>query len=174
MVEPSEIVFDPREILRVLREHGVEFTVVGGIAVQAHGHGRATRDLDVIPRPDVTNLSRVGEALAELDAGLWLARGPVDVTDPHLLKRAQRVPLITRYGRLDLLHIESTSGAPRTYAELRESALELEVGGVVVVVAGLDDLIRMKRAAGRDQDLADIAALTRTDEELEREAREAT
>jgi hypothetical protein len=44
----------------------------------------------------------------------------------------------------------------------------------VVAVAGLDELIRMKRAAGREQDLADIAALARTDEELEREAGEAT
>ena len=148
--------------------------VVGGVAVQAHGHGRGTRDLDVIPRPDLLNLSRLGESLAALGARLLRADRPVDVTDPQLLKRAPLVPLLTVYGRLDLLNISQTSGAPHSYDELRDRAYEAEIDGRTVAVAGLDDLIRMKRAAGRDVDLQDIGALTRDDEELEREAREST
>ena len=50
----------------------------------------------------------------------------------------------------------------------------MALDGYEVAVAGLDDLVRMKRAAGRPQDLTDIGALTRDDEELEREAREST
>jgi hypothetical protein len=169
-----EIPFDPRQILITLAEHGVEFVVVGGVAVQAHGHGRSTRDLDVIPRPDLVNLSRLGESLGSLGARLLRADRPVDVTDPRLLKQAPLVPLMTVYGRLDLLNIALTSGAPRSYDELRERAFEAQIDGRTVAVAGLDDLIRMKRAAGRDVDLQDIGALTREDEELEREAREST
>jgi predicted nucleotidyltransferase len=171
---PREVPFDPRRILIALVEQEVDFVVVGGVAVQAHGHGRSTRDLDVIPRPDLVNLSRLGEALASLRARLLRAEQPVDVTDPQLLKRAWLVPLITQYGRLDLLNVAQTQGAPHSYEELRARAFEAQIDGHQVAVAGLDDLIRMKRAAGRDLDLEDIGALTRDDELLEREAREST
>ena len=174
MAAPPEVPFDPRQILITLVDHGVDFVVVGGVAVQAHGHGRGTRDLDVIPRPDLLNLSRMGELLAALGARLLRTNRPVDVTDPQLLKRAALVPLMTVYGRLDLLNLSFTSGAPRSYDELRERAFEAHIDGRTVPVSGLDDLIRMKRAAGRDVDLEDIGALTRDDEQLEREAREST
>jgi hypothetical protein len=174
MAEPPESIFDPRQILLALAEHGVEFVVVGGVAVQAHGHGRSTRDLDVMPRPDLVNLSRLGESLAALGARLLRADHPVDVTDPHLLKRAPILALVTAYGRLDLLNVALTQGAPRSYDELRARALETKIDGRTVAVAGLDDLIRMKRTAGRDVDLEDIGALTRPDDELEAEAPEST
>lgn len=170
----SETPFDPRRILIALAEHEVDFVVVGGVAVQAHGHGRSTRDLDVIPRPELVNLSRLGEALASLGARLLRSDQPVDVTDPQLLKRAPQVPLMTEYGRLDLLNLSQTRGAPRSYDELRARAFAAQIDGYDVAVTGLDDLIRMKRAAGRDVDLEDIGALTRDDEDLEREAREST
>jgi hypothetical protein len=64
-------------------------------------------------------------------------------------------------GPLDLLNIEHVAGAPRGYDALRDDALTIDVNGGQVAVAGLSDLVRMKRAAGRDQDLADIEALTR-------------
>lgn len=156
-----------------LEEHGVDFVIVGGIAVQAHGHSRSTRDLDVIPRPDLTNLSRLGEALGDLGARLLRGAAAVDVTDPQLLKRVPLAPLLTLHGRLDVLNCEHTAGAP-AYRHLRERASPVEIDGAIVRVAGLDDLLRMKRAAGRDIDLDDIGALTRTEEELEREIGEST
>jgi predicted nucleotidyltransferase len=162
------------EILTALAERGVDFVVVGGIAVQAHGYLRGTGDVDIVPRPSLLNLSRLAEVLVDLDAEVLRASGPVNVTDPQLLKRAPLVPLITRSGRLDLIHIEHLAGAPRSFDELRSRALVVALEGFEVPVAGLDDLVRMKRAAGRPQDLMDIGALTRDDEELEREAREST
>ena len=170
--EPAPI-FVARRILLELAVHGVDFVVVGGVAVQAHGHVRATRDLDVVPGPDLVNLSRLGEALAALGAGLVRAGAAVDVTDPQLLRRAPLVPLLTTYGRLDLLNIEQTPGAP-AYDDLRRRSLPVEIDGHGIRVAGLDDLLRMKRAAGRAVDLEDIGALTRTDDQLEREAGEST
>jgi hypothetical protein len=164
--------FQPQEILETLVRFGVDFVIVGGVAVQAHGYLRGTGDLDVIPRPSTLNLSRLGEALADLDAEVWRARRPVNVTDPNLLRRAPQVPLVTRYGRLDLLNIEMTAGAPASYEDLAGRALVVEISGRDLAVAGVDDLIRMKRAAGREQDLLDIAALARADEELERDVAE--
>ncbi len=161
-------------ILRELAAKRVEFVVVGGVAVQAHGYIRATADLDIVPRPSMVNLSRLGEALAELDAAAWRTPLPVAVTDPQLLKGAAVVSLATREGRLDLLQLAHVAGAPRSFDELRERALVVQLDEIQVAIAGLDDLIRMKRAAGRAHDLTDIAALTRSDDELEDEAGEST
>jgi predicted nucleotidyltransferase len=143
------------EILRVLDASGVEFVVVGGIAVQTHGYIRATRDLDVISRTSRANSRRMWNALAELEA-------------EELGNRAPVVRFSTRHGRLDLVDSDAD------FDKLRERALVVELDGFEVAVAGLDDLVRMKRAAGRPHDLRDIGALTRDDEELEREAREST
>jgi hypothetical protein len=162
------------EILEALARGGVEFVVVGGIAVQAHGYIRGTGNVDVVPRPLLPNLSRLAEVLADLEAELLCATSPVNVDDPQLLKRAPLVPLLTRSGRLDLINIERLAGAPGSFDELRGRALVVNLDGIEIPVAGLDDLVRMKRAAGRPQDLTDIGALTRDDEELEREARQST
>jgi predicted nucleotidyltransferase len=167
-------VLDARAILDVLAEHDVDYVVVGGLAVQTHGFMRGTVDLDIIPRPDLANLSRLGEALAAMGARMYRATGEVNVADPHLLLRAGFVPVMTDHGRFDVMNIRTTAGAPKRYEDLRERALELQLDGLQVVVVGLDDLIRMKRAAGREQDLADIRALTALDQDLEREAGEST
>jgi predicted nucleotidyltransferase len=171
-VNAPDRVLRPSAILRALAEGKVEFVVVGGIAVQAHGYIRATADLDVVPRPTLLNLSRLGETLVELQAAPRRTTATINVTDPQLLKRVPMVPLITRYGRLDLLNIEHLAGAPASYDDLDSRALAVTLDGIEIRVAGLDDLLRMKRAAGREQDRLDIAALTRTDDELAAEAGE--
>ena len=68
---------------------------------------------------------------------------------------------MTTAGPLDVVNVEHVAGAPRSYDGLRQAALVVELAGSEVAVAGLSDLIRMKRAAGREHDLADIEALTR-------------
>ena len=166
--------FDPEQILRVLGEHGVDYVVVGGVALQTHGHIRGTQDLDIVPAPDLVNLSRLGEALAALGAQLHRSARPVDITDPHVLKRAALVPLLTIHGRLDVLNSETTAGTPTRYRELRDRALEVRLGDMTVPVVALDDLIRMKKVAAREVDRADIRALTRSDDDLTREAGEST
>lgn len=151
-------VFDGQEILRVLLAHRVDFLVVGAVAVQAHGYIRSTLDLDIVVRPSALNLSRLAEALADLEAEPRHAGTRLKLADPQWLKRAAVVPVATRAGWLDVLNVESTG---RRYDELRAGALVIELRGLEVAVVGLRDLIRMKKAAGRPQDLADIEALTR-------------
>lgn len=156
-------VFDAGEILRVLTEYCIDFVVIGGLAVQAHGYIRGTKDVDIIVRPTTLNLSRLTEALADLEAELRTP-GTLRLSDPHELSRAPLVPMMTRAGPLDLVHVEHVAGAPRTYDTLRHGALIVGLSGFEVAIAGLSDLIRMKRAAGRDHDLMDIEALTREPE----------
>jgi hypothetical protein len=157
-VQRPDRVFDGQEILRVLLARQVDLLVVGAVAVQAHGYIRSTLDLDIVVRPTALNLSRLAEALADLEAEPRQAGARMKLSDPHWLKRAAMVPLVTRAGWLDILNVESTG---RRYEELRAGALTIELRGLKVAVVGLRDLIRMKKAAGRPEDLADIEALTR-------------
>jgi predicted nucleotidyltransferase len=155
-----ERVFDAEEIIRVLARHRVDFVVIGGVAVQGHGYIRGTHDLDIIVRPTTLNATRLSEALLDLGAELR-GRGTLKLGDPHQLRRAPLIPTVTRFGPLDVVNVEHVAGAPKSYEVLAARALVIPYEGIDVSVAGLSDLIRMKRAAGREQDLADIEALTR-------------
>ena len=159
-MRPPDRVFRADEILDVLAAHNVDFVVIGGLAVQAHGYIRLTQDLDIIARPSVLNMSRLSEAFVELEAELRM-KGTLKLGDPHQLTRAPHIPVVTRAGALDVVHVEHIAGAPKSFDALREAAFVVNLHGRDVPFAGLSDLIRMKRAAGRDQDLADIEALTR-------------
>jgi hypothetical protein len=55
-------------LIAALNDGGVRFVVIGGIAVSAHGHIRATEDLDIVPAPDRDNLERLGNTLVGLGA----------------------------------------------------------------------------------------------------------
>lgn len=150
---------DPRELLAVLARRDVDFVVIGGVAVQAYGHVRTTRDLDIVAEPSVENGARLAAALVELEA---VNRGVDaqhldDPTDPATFTRAGSLFLETRAGLLDIM--QDAAGAP-PYRELRERAVPVRVGGVEIRVAGIDDLIALKRAAARPVDLEDIAVLT--------------
>ncbi len=153
-------------LLETLADHGVDYVVIGGVATQVHGHRRTTMDLDLTPDPDPENLGRLAAALSELEArprDPALQQSQVPVTDPERLSVAAIVPpLVTRHGQVHIL--KEPKGA-RAYDRMREAALVIELDGTEVAIASLDDLIRMKRAAGRPSDLDDIAALTEVEKQ---------
>jgi predicted nucleotidyltransferase len=135
----------------------VDFVVVGGVAVAFQGYGRATKDLDITYAIEHENLCRLGEVLVGLHAKLrGIAEEVPFVPDERTLARTRLLTLDTDEGGLDLL--ADPPGAP-PYATMRDRADRVDLDGIVVAVAALDDLLAMKRAAGRPQDLADIDAL---------------
>lgn len=148
---------DAERILRALAEHRVEYILIGGLAVQTHGHVRTTNDADLIPAPEPANLQRLADALRSLDARVANAGGDDIEIDAKMLPRATIWQFITRDGGIDVMH-EVPGGRP--YGELNERALRVRLGDIEVPVVGLDDLIQMKLARGRPVDLADVAALT--------------
>jgi hypothetical protein len=148
---------DPERIFAVLDAHRVEYVVVGGIAVQAHGHLRMTNDIDMIPSPTPANLERLAAALVELQARVLNPGAEHLQIDPSMLPRATLWQFATRYGDIDLLH-DAPGAAP--FQNLRERALVVALGDHAIPVASRNDLINMKRVSGRPVDIADIAALT--------------
>lgn len=146
----------PRELLSALRSNDVEFVVIGGLALAAHGYVRATKDLDIVPDPSASNRSHLASALraieARVDLGDLRAAELGIAPDEEGLSYGGNWCLATRYGRLDVL--QDVCGL-RSWAQLRAGAIE--VNGVLY--AGYDELISMKVAAGRDEDLRDVGAL---------------
>lgn len=146
----------PRELLATLRGHEVEFVVIGGLALAPHGYVRATKDLDIVPDPKPSNLSRLAGALRALEARVELGDLGLDelgiAPDEEGLSGGGNWCLATRYGRLDVM--QDVAGL-RSWAQLRARAVE--VNGVLY--AGYDELISMKVAAGREEDLRDVGAL---------------
>lgn len=135
----------------------VDFVVVGGVAVAFQGYGRATKVLDIACATDEQNLKRLGEVLLDAHARLrGIEEDGSFVPDERTLARTRLLTLDTDDGGLDLL--AHPPGAP-PYEVMRDRADRVELDGVVVAIAALDDLLAMKRAAGRPQDLADIEAL---------------
>jgi hypothetical protein len=152
-----ETPLDAESILKALAEHDVDYVIIGGLAVQTHGHVRTTVDIDVLPRPDPSNMMRLADALNALDARV-LNPGSRDLKiDANMLPRATLWQFATRHGGIDVVH--DAPGAP-PFDELRKRALRIQLGDLELSVAGRDDLISMKRASARPIDLEDLAALT--------------
>lgn len=123
--------------------------LVGAYALAAHGHPRATGDLDIWIRPTLENAERVWRALARFGAtiGEWV---PSDFCEADMVYQLGVAP-----ARIDLLTAIDAADFPSAW----ERRKTITVDGVTVPVIGRDDLLRNKRAVGRPQDLADAAWL---------------
>jgi hypothetical protein len=150
-------VVDAEPLLRALVARQVDFVVIGGIALVLHGSARITQDLDVCFAHDEANRTALGRALSDLGARLrGVAEDVPFVADARTLHNAEVLTLQTANGDLDVL--ARPAGAP-AYRVLREEAECFDLGGFAVRVASIDHLIAMKRAAGRQKDLADVVEL---------------
>ncbi len=163
---------DPEPLLNVLVDHRVDLIVVGGYAVAAHGHVRATKDIDICPDPADDNLRRLAAALAELEAdpiGLEeFAAGELDlVPDFKGLEMGGNWTLMTRHGRLDVMqHLDGLGVDGGGWVELRRHAITRTFLGHDCLFCSYEDLIRMKRGAGRPQDKIDVESLKAARSEL--------
>lgn len=147
---------DPAALLGELAACGVDFVLIGALAVGVHSEVRATGDVDVmLPIGDEANKQALLRALEQLHAvRLSAEQGGVDPVagDPY-----PTVMFATRYGKLDVLYRPDGSDS---YQKVKRRSLNTTIGGRRVDVVGKDDLVRMKLAAGRTDDLRDVASLT--------------
>ena len=147
-------------LLAELNEAGIEFLVIGGFAVSAHGYPRGTKHLDIVPEPGAENLARLADLLVRLEAELL---GTEDLSSNELiqpdlagLSGGGNFVLGTSLGRLDIMQFLVPE---MEYGDLLEGSIEETVFGQPVRICGYEDLVTMKRAAGRPEDLIDLERL---------------
>lgn len=152
---------DPGGLIKALNAETVRFIVIGGFAVSAHGLPRATKDLDIVPDPESDNLGRLAQVLESLEAEVMgsdeFELDELPATDPKgLLELGGNFVLITKLGRLDIFRLV----APELeYENLLPASVIDQVFGQPVRFCGYEDLVRMKEAAGRPEDVADLQRL---------------
>jgi predicted nucleotidyltransferase len=146
-------------ILGDLNQAGIRYVLIGGIALIRHGVVRTTRDVDAVFDPEPENVRRIQELAAK-----WEATRPDGSPVPEsAFSGGGSIQLRTEFGDLDLVS-EEVAGIP--FSELLGRADMKKVDGVQAPICSLADLVSMKRAVGRERDLADLADLREAHGEL--------
>ncbi len=161
--------FDPSLAFRVLNSHRVRYVLVGALAGELLGAALATNDIDICYERTAENMTRLAAALAELHATLRVAGVDEDlpfVLDGRTFAAGDSFTFRTDAGDVDVLGTPSGTGG---FRDLDADATAYDLGdGLVVRVVSLDDLIRMKEAAGRPKDQAHLHVLAALKETIER------
>jgi len=137
------------EILKAFRDEGVEHLVIGAHALAAHGHVRATLDIDIWVKPTEVNAGSTWRALQLFRAPLSKMKIS-DFAEPQVLYQIGVPP-----SRIDIM----TSVTGLEFDAAWPNRIMATFGDVVAPVLGLDDMRKAKRAAGRLKDLADLEEL---------------
>lgn len=140
---------DLRAFIELLNSNKVEYLIVGAFALAYHGWPRYTRDLDILVRPEEENAARIETALRDFGFG------SAGLSAEDFKRRYQAIQLGFEPNRIDLL----TTLTGVTFEEAWEQRVPAVLDGVPVWFISREHLVRNKRAAGRPQDLADVARI---------------
>jgi predicted nucleotidyltransferase len=138
---------DTESLLKSLKEHKVQFVIIGATAFPVHGYSRATLDIDIFIKPEISNAEKTLSALEEFG---------YDITDIAVDELLTKKILIRQYlVETDIHpHVKGVS-----FDEVWKNKVKAKFGDTFVWFASLDDLIKMKRAAGRPKDREDLKYL---------------
>ena len=135
---------------QLLARAGVEFVIVGGIAVRSHGTNFITEDLDICYSRKSENLKKIADVLGPLNPR---PRGfPEDlpyIFDWSTLQHGTNFTFRTSLGDIDLLGEVSGVG---TYDDLLKESIEVDLDGSPARILSVNGLIKAKEAAGRQKD----------------------
>jgi predicted nucleotidyltransferase len=143
------------QLLARLVQANVRFVVIGGLALGSWGVVRGTKDCDIVPDRAPENLEALARVAVELGGHVQLGESLLgsERSIAALLGSGERALIATRLGDLDV--VQGLDGVP-PYAELRASAIDVEMAGVTIAICALEHLRAMKKAAGRPRDLVDL------------------
>ena len=154
---------DVEAILRAFNDAEVRYLIVGGLAVVAHGYVRATVDMDIVLHLERENVLRAMAALKEIGYRPLVPVEAADFADEQKRKlwRDEKHMMVfqIRHPRSESTRLDILVKEPFSFNDEHERAFWEEVAGVRAPILRYDELIRLKRASGRSQDLADIAEL---------------
>jgi hypothetical protein len=140
---------DFKEFVQFLNANGVEYLVVGGYALMAHGHPRYTGDIDFWVNPARENIANLLAALAQFGFA------SVGLKEDDFFVEQAVIQLGFPPARIDLM--VAVSGVE--FAGAYKSRLEVDLDDTRINVINRDDFIRNKQATGRPKDLIDLKEL---------------
>ena len=140
---------DTENLLKLLKEHKVRFVIIGATAFPVHGYSRATLDIDLFIEPNEINAKRTRESLKSFG---------YDVSDITIDDLLTKKVLIRQYVVETDIHpfVKGVS-----FDRIWNNKVKAKFGHIFVWFASLDDLIKMKKAAGRPKDNEDLKFLRR-------------
>lgn len=147
---------DTERLLKLLKEHKVDFIVIGATAFPVYGYVRATLDIDIFIKPTTPNAERTWKALKAFG---------YEVSDIKIEELLKKKLLIRQYAVETDIH-PFVKGI--TFEEVWKNKVRAKFGDTFVNFASLDDLIKMKRAAGRAKDLEDLKYLRKLRNQLKK------
>jgi len=143
---------DTESLLKSLSAHDVEYVVIGATAFPVHGYSRATLDTDIFIRPTKENCRNAWQALKDFG---------YDMTDVSVAEMQSNKILIRQYLVETDIH-PYVKGI--TFGEIWKNKVVAKIGDTSTYFASLDDLIKMKKAAGRAKDQEDLKVLEKLKE----------
>lgn len=145
---------DFKDLLSLLNQFGAKYLVVGGYAVMLYTEPRYTKDLDLAIGMEVVEVEAVRKALEAF--GFPMSdEAAAELAQPNKMISIGRPP-----SRIDILnHVAGID-----FQTAWERRTIIDIGGVAAAFLSREDLVKSKRAAGRPQDLLDLARLQELDE----------
>jgi predicted nucleotidyltransferase len=138
---------DTEKLLRSLKENKVKFVVIGASAFPVYGYARATLDIDIFIKPEVGNIRRTMKTLKAFGYDL------TDLTQDDFLKSK----ILIRQYTVEADFHPFVKGV--TFDKVWKNRIKARFGETEVYFPSLDDMIKMKKAAGRAIDLEDLKYL---------------
>jgi len=158
------------DVLAALSQGGVRFVVVGGVAVNLQGVPRFTSDLDLAVALDGDSLASAARILHRLGLKNRLSVRDEELALPGVVRGWIAERNLRAFTFVDpkdpLREVDIVLASPVPFDEMEQTADRLTAGGLTLVVASIDVLIRMKQGTGRSQDASDVEALRRVQEVL--------
>jgi len=150
------------DFFKELNEKGIEYIIVGGLALIIHGSPRFTYDIDVVLSLEDDNIYKFINILIEAGYKAKVPVNPIDFAD-----KRNREEWINNKNMKAFNFYNENSSLPEIdivifgvdYKELKDNAKEFEIDDVKLSVASIKDLIKMKNNAARKVDLEDIEYL---------------
>ena len=143
---------DTEDLLKSLKGHKVRFVIIGATAFPVHGYSRATLDIDIFIKPERSNAEKTLSALNDFG---------YDVSDVTVGVLLSKKILIRQYLIETDIHpyVKGVS-----FEEIWKNKVKAKFGETFAWFASLDDLIKMKKAAGRPKDIEDLKYLLKLKE----------
>jgi Nucleotidyl transferase AbiEii toxin, Type IV TA system len=152
-------------LFKALNAHNIDYLLVGGLAINLHGVPRMTMDVDLVIALDADNIAKLEACVNFLGLHPNVPVKLADLADANkrelLFKEKHLIALSLIGGKPETPTVDIVIHHPLEFKKAYQNKIERDISGTPVMLACIEDMITMKKAAGRAQDLADIKHLER-------------